>query len=354
MRHRRGGIVEVHVGESHGKGRIRAVVDRELEELDRGPAEAELVQEVRPQGVRVVEGQALRLDVAFTSAESEPGIPVREAGRLDPVRLLVAVPREEAVRCRQVVIDLDVELVVLAVFDRVEQVVVDGLSVVGLARAGRVGLRIELGQDVACHQVDAVTGNDVALKRLSGRRVVNDTRQLGKVAPPHGQARHRRESRHSLCLAAALVVAEEERLVLEHRAAEGAAELILREIGLGTVRAVVEEVVRVEGIVAVELEAAAVQLVRTGLDLQVDYATQRAAEFRGIGGGLELELVQGIDARKDHDGLEPGLVVVDAIEHVVVVARALTVGGKRGGGTPGHAAGAVDVRARNSADDAGN
>ncbi len=144
LRHRRGGLIEIDAWEAHGRGRVCAVVDRELEELDRGPAEAELVQEARPQGVRVVEGQALGLDVSLASAEREPGIPMREAGRLDPMRLLVAVPREEAVLARQVVVDLDVELVVLAVFDRVEQVVVDGLSVAGLARAGRVGLRIEL------------------------------------------------------------------------------------------------------------------------------------------------------------------------------------------------------------------
>ena len=47
--------------------------------------------------VRVVERQALRLDVSFASAERHPGITMREAGRLDPMRLLVAVPREEAV-----------------------------------------------------------------------------------------------------------------------------------------------------------------------------------------------------------------------------------------------------------------
>ena len=118
-----------------------------------------------------------------------------------------------------------------------------------------------------------------------------------------------------MCLAAALVVAEKERLVLEHRSAEGAAELILREVGLGTVRAVVEEVVRIEGIVAVELESAAAKLIAAGLDLQVNDATERAAELCGVGRGLQLEFVERVDARKDDHGLEPRFVVVDAIEH---------------------------------------
>ncbi len=55
-------------------------------------------------------------------------------------------------------------------------------------------------------------------------------------------------------LAMALVVGEEERLVLEHRAADGAAELVLLELRLAAAGAVVEEVVGVERVVAVELE----------------------------------------------------------------------------------------------------
>ena len=43
--------------------------------------------------VRVVEGQALCRDVAVARAEGRPGIAVREAGRLEPMGLLVAVAR---------------------------------------------------------------------------------------------------------------------------------------------------------------------------------------------------------------------------------------------------------------------
>ena len=58
-------------------------------------------------------------------------------------------------------------------------------------------------------------------------------------------------------LAVALIVGEEERPVAEERAAQRAAELVLLEVRLGAARAVVEEVVGVERVVAVELEAAA-------------------------------------------------------------------------------------------------
>ena len=92
---------------------VGAVVDRRHEELDRAPAEAELVQPVRAEGVGVVEREALRLDVAVAGAEREAGVAVRQRRRQDAVRLLVAVAAEEAVVRRQLVIDLDVDLVVL-------------------------------------------------------------------------------------------------------------------------------------------------------------------------------------------------------------------------------------------------
>ncbi len=127
LRHRRRDLVEVdaRAGRPPWPGWCRSRSGRH-EELDRRPAEAELVQPgCVPQRVRVVERQALRLDVAVAGAEREPGIAVRQRGRLEPVRLLVAVAREEPVVARQVVVDLDVELVVLPLLDRVDQVVVD-------------------------------------------------------------------------------------------------------------------------------------------------------------------------------------------------------------------------------------
>ena len=101
-----------------------------------------------------------------------------------------------------------------------------------------------------------------------------------------------------------------------------------------------------------ELEPAAVQTVGARLDLQVDDAAERPAELGRVGGGLHLELVERVDAREDDDRLQPGLVVVDAVEHVVVVARPLAVGRERRRRAPGEAARAVDVRAGDAAQDA--
>src|SRR5262249_46622121 len=135
----------------------------------------------------------------------------------------------------------------------------------------------------------------------------------GEIAGPHFQRRNRRQVRLSLFHTVALIVDEKERPVLRDRAAAGPAELMLTEIGLRTTRAVVEEVVRVERIVTQELEAASVQVVGPGLDLDVHHAAERAAELGRIRAGLQLELVERIDARKEDDRLQPGLVIIDAV-----------------------------------------
>ena len=143
---------------------VGPVVDRGHEELDRAPADAELVQQVRAERVRVVEREPLRLDVAFAGAEGEPGVAVRQRRRQDAVRLLVAVAPEEAVGRRQHVIDLEVDLVVLALQRRVDQVVVDRLAG-GAARPGGVGFGNQLVQDVLGRRIPSAGRDDVAGKR---------------------------------------------------------------------------------------------------------------------------------------------------------------------------------------------
>ena len=127
---------------------------------------------------------------------------------------------------------------------------------------------------------------------------------------------------------------------------------MLAEVGLVAAGAVVEEVVGVEHAVAQELEAAAVHRIGARLDLQVHDAAERVAELRRVRARLELELVERVDAREEHHRLQPRLVVVHAVEHVVVVARPLPVRGERRRRAPREAARAVDVRAWYAADDA--
>ena len=82
LRHRRRHRVQVDAREAHRLRRVGAEVDRRHEELDRRPAEAELVQPAAAQRVRVVERQALRLDVAVAGAERRARVAVRQRRRL--------------------------------------------------------------------------------------------------------------------------------------------------------------------------------------------------------------------------------------------------------------------------------
>ena len=151
-----------------------------------------------------------------------------------------------------------------------------------------------------------------------------------------------------------LVVEEEECLVLEDRPTDVPPNWFWREIRLGAPRAVVEEVIRVEGVVAEEVVPLPVQLFVP--DLICRFTTPpsdrpNSAEYVLV---CILNSSSASTLGKMHDGLQPRLVVVDAVEHVVVVARALAVGRERGRRAPGEAAGAVDVRPRNAAKDARN
>src|SRR5439155_13958747 len=143
-------------------------------------------------------------------------------------------------------------------------VIVDGLAGRS-ARAGGIGRRIELRQDRRRRGIELAARDDVALKWLPRERVVDDPVDLGKIAVPHFFRRNGREKRLPLIDAIPLIVAEEERLALDNRSAERGAELMLAEGGLGPPRPVVEEIVRVEGIVSEELERVAVEPVGAGL-----------------------------------------------------------------------------------------
>src|SRR5207247_3141718 len=104
----------------------------------------------------------------------------------------------------------------------------------------------------------------------------------------------------------ALVVHNEEGLALYDRAAQGSPELVLAELGLRPPCPVVEPVVGVQSVVAQELEGAPVELVAARLDLEVDHSAHGASELGREGAGLQLELVEGVQAREDHHRLQPG------------------------------------------------
>ena len=125
--------------------------------------------------------------------------------------------------------------------------------------------------------------------------------------------------------ARALVVGEEEQLVLHDRAAQRAAEDVLLALRLGRARAVVLPAVRVDVAVAVELEHVAAELVGAGLD---DAAEHGAAHVAGVGRvvvGLDADLGERVGAGLVGDAVVDGLVHVEAVEHVVVRLLAVAV-----------------------------
>src|SRR5258705_303103 len=124
-----------------------------------------------------------------------------------------------------------------------------------------------------------------ANQRPVGHRIERDIRQDGRRdvdrcdarqnATPPVVVEHGSHLRDALVLAQPLVAAEEERLVLDHRAAERSAELIAAEI-----RLLVLEVVRaVEAVVPEELERGAGEQVGARLGHDVEHAAARAAVF---------------------------------------------------------------------------
>src|SRR5712675_2795246 len=107
-------------------------------------------------------------------------------------------------------------------------------------------------------------------------------------------------------LAEAFVVGEEESLASAERAAGGGTELIALERRCG---ALVEEVGRVEHVVAQEFKYCAMPLIAAGLGDDYDLGAGMFAEFGAVGITLDVEFAYGVDT-KQHAAGAPGLHVV--------------------------------------------
>src|ERR1051325_4999567 len=112
-----------------------------------------------------------------------------------------------------------------------------------------------------------------------------------------------------------LVVEEEETLVPPDGSAHCSAELIaVQPAGLGQ-----EKVASVKYIVAPKLEERAVKAVGARLSYEADLAEGRLPQFRCIGVGLHLELLDGVDGGPDRDVAELAGVVAGAVQREVVL-----------------------------------
>src|SRR5476649_2928796 len=127
--------------------------------------------------------------------------------------------------------------------------------------------------------------------------VVDSRGRPGKIAAAKYGRRKIQQGR-SGCLAnlQSLVIAEEERFVVAvikryaNRSADGRAELILAELGLGFARKIGDEVVGVQSVVAQKLIGRSVILVAARLDGRVHRVPGRVAIFSGETIRLDLEL----------------------------------------------------------------
>ncbi len=97
----------------------------------------------------------------------------------------------------------------------------------------------------------------------------------------------------------ALITEEEEQLVLNNRAADVGAELVLGKGSTSYVALVVEEVVGVQHLVAQELVCRTMEAVRARFCREVDHSTGKPAVFRTQVVGLDLEFLDGV-LRRDH------------------------------------------------------
>src|SRR5206468_1972868 len=115
----------------------------------------------------------------------------------------------------------------------------------------------------------------------------------------------------------ALGRAEEEELVLDDGAAGAAAELLAVEVGQGVaVGGVVGE-----GLDALVMEQAAVEVVGAGLGDDVDDTAAGAAKFRVRPAGDDLELLDGLKRDVDCGALAAGLLAEETVVVVAAVER---------------------------------
>src|SRR5262249_54210728 len=142
---------------------IGAEVDRKESESKVGRADAQLVDEIVVEDVRLAQPQRVALVLGSAGAESrlEAGNAAGVAERIVPV----TAAEEDGVALLDVVVEAPVEIVVGALLLTMRQVVMDGTS----GRRHRIGVEISLAD-----RIDQVGRNHVARERLSGRGVVDD------------------------------------------------------------------------------------------------------------------------------------------------------------------------------------
>ena len=191
-------------------------------------------------------------------------------------------------------------------------------EVISIAR--KIRLR-KYGQEIIRDGIDPVRRNHVSCKLLSrvGRGVIS-ARVVNRSHPAEVTAAHRvcRLGQHGGACSVhtqPLVVAKEECLVLPDRAAERAAELILLELRLRGI----EELPRIERVVAKELECRTMKVVSAGTCNHVHHRAA-ARKFSTVVADLHLEFPDALEIRKYFHSANRLVPVVQPIDHERVEA----------------------------------
>ena len=130
-------------------------------------------------------------------------------------------------------------------------------------------------------------------------------------------------------LSEALVVAEKEGPIFIDRSTDTAAKLVLAEFGPSA--GSLQNVARIEDVVAEELIRGAVKLIGAGTGNDTDHAAGGTAGLSSVVVGLYGDLVDGFDDGAHADGSDDALVIVDTVDGVVIESIILTVYGEAGG-----------------------
>ena len=163
-----------------------------------------------------------------------------------------------------------------------------------------------------------------------GFRTALQRYEVGEVREAAGYLGRRRHyvsrERHGLADSRSLVIHEPESLVFDNGSAGGSAKLILLERAFLLTGGIQEEVCRIHFVITQELPGAAMDLVCAGFQRGVQYGTAGASELRAERVCLQAELPDGIDRRLHHIGratekIHVVRIVVDAVQHVVVLCR---------------------------------
>src|SRR6185503_6212285 len=159
--------------------------------------------------------------------------------------------------------------------------------------------------------------------------------EIRVTAAPLPCSRHRPDLRLALAQAPKLRIPKEENLVLDHRATDRAPELVPAQFSLFSRRAspvvaiMLKEVSGIENVIAEKFPNVPMKLIGARFQSRVEHGCAGTPILGAEVCGLNLEFLNRVDRRQDYEVRSIEKVnrigiVVNSIEHVVVLSRTTT------------------------------